>query len=148
MKAQLRCATRRSAASYNRGMKTFLALLLVVGSVVAYMVLAVQFGIYQRVPFVHIALALAGVVWLGVLLRQRFSWKRLSALAFATLLTGFYSWWTLVFSEYEVREHRAKAGEVLAALPELELLEASGSPTRLFTGKERATLVVFYRGFW
>jgi hypothetical protein len=129
-------------------MKTFFALLLVIGALASYMVLALAFGVFQYYPVVQYLIALAGIAWLVVLLRQRFTWRRVAALSFAVLLTAGFAYWTLIGSEYERREHRAKGGEVLAELPSLELLNAAGSPTRLFTGGERATLLVFYRGYW
>lgn len=129
-------------------MKTFLALLLVIGALASYMVLALSFGVFQHYPVVHYLLALGGIAWLAVLLRQRFTWRRVAALSFGLLLTAGFLFWTLAGSEYERREHRARAGEVLAELPALELLNEAGAPTRLFTSTERATLLVFYRGYW
>lgn len=129
-------------------MKSFLALLLVIGALASYMVLALFFGVFQQYPVVQYLLALGGIAWLAMLLRQRFSWGRVAAFSFAVFLTGGFLYWTLVGSGYERREHRAQAGEVLAELPALELPNAAGIPTRLFTGGERATLLVFYRGYW
>lgn len=129
-------------------MKTFLAFLLVIVGLASYMVLALAFGFFQHYPVVHYLLALGGIAWLVALLRQRFTWLRVVALSFGALMTAAFFYWTLVGSAYEEREHKAAAGEVLAELPSLELPNAAGVPTRLFTGKERATLLVFYRGFW
>lgn len=129
-------------------MKTLVAFSMVVGAVASYMVLALHYGVFQHYPWPHYLLALGGLFWLVVLIRERFTWLRALTLGFSLFLTGLYGWWTLSFSEYVVREHRAKAGEVLATLPELRLPNAAGEVVRLFEGDERAVLLVFYRGFW
>lgn len=129
-------------------MKTFLALLLVIGAFASYLVLALGFGVFQHYPVLNYAAALAGVGWLALLLRQRFTWRRATAFAFSVLVAGLFFWWTLGFSEYEKREHRAAAGENIAALAELQLPDATGATRALFQGGEKAVLLVFYRGYW
>lgn len=129
-------------------MKTVLALLLVIASIVSYVVLATQFGVFQQWPVAHYLSALAGLAWLAILIRQRFTWPRALALVLCLLLTGLYVFWTLSFSRYEPREHAAKPGEAVTELAALELPGPTGAPTRLFQGGERAVLLVFYRGSW
>lgn len=129
-------------------MKTFLALALVIGAFVSYLVLALGFGVFQHYPVLNLGAAVAGVGWLVLLMRQRFTWPRLAALVFSAALTGLFFYWTLGFSEYEQREHKAGAGEVIAALPSYAAPNATGALMPLFQGSERAVLLVFYRGYW
>jgi peroxiredoxin len=127
-------------------MRTFLALLLVLGSIVSYVVLATQAGISQEIPWPHLVGALAGCVALFVLMRRRFTWFGALALAFALLLTAGFSYWTLVGSAYAERVHRAAPGEVVAELASLELADQDGRPARLLG--EGKTVLVLYRGYW
>lgn len=127
-------------------MKILMALLLVLGSIVSYVVLATGYGIWQRVPWPHYLGALAGVAWLVMLVREKRHWARIGALVFAVLLTGLYAWWTLSFSAYEDRAHHAAPGETIPALATLELPDQDGKPARLLG--EGVTLLVFYRGSW
>lgn len=129
-------------------MKTFLAILLVIASIVSYVVLATQFGIFQRWPILHYLGVVAGLAWLGLLIRHRFTWPRAVALVFCLLLASLYFYWTVAFSGYENREHAAKTGTAVAELAALELPGATGAPVRLFAGGKRAILLVFYRGSW
>lgn len=138
----------RRGSSKGAPIKTVFAVLVTIVSIVSYVVLATRFGIWQRWPFPHYLGALAGAVWLALLIRQRFTWPRALAMVFCLLLTSLFFYWTVVFSSYETREHAAKPGEILAELPALALPGATGTPTPLFTGQERAILLVFYRGSW
>lgn len=127
-------------------MRTFLALLLVLGSIVSYVVLATQAGISQEIPWPHIVGAAAGCFALFVLIRRRFTWLGALALAFALFLTAGFAYWTLVGSAYEERTHRAAPGEVVAELAGMELPDQDGRPVRLLG--EGKTVLVLYRGFW
>jgi len=139
--------------------KTSIALAFVVLAIASYFTLALVFGVYQLYPLPHYALALAGCVWLAVLLRRNPGWLRGIALGFAVLLTALYFWYTLSYSMYDPRPHRVGASDVVAELPGLTLLDHDGEPTPVLgdgatntganTGANAsATLLVFYRGFW
>lgn len=129
-------------------MKTLLALALVIVAIASYFVLALGFGVFQLYPVVHYVLAIAGCAWLAFLVRRQPGWRRGLALVCGLVLTGFYLWYTLSYSTYENRAHRVAEGEVVAMLSDLHLTDQDGETATVLAADARATLLVFYRGFW
>lgn len=137
------------AASGGRSvLRTLAPLALIVLSIVLYFVLSTQFGLYQRYPVPHILLAFAGVAWLTLDLRRHGGWLRGLALAFGLFLAASYTWYTLDFSTYDARDHGVRTGQAVAGLTSLSLVDHDGQPTSVLANTQRATLLVFYRGFW
>ena len=125
----------------------FFALTLV--SIVLYFVLAANFGLFQRIPILHILLALIGVGGLAWGLRQEFRLHRVVFLLLAGVLSAGYIWYTLDYSNYEARESKVTVGDTVDGLRGLELTSHRGDLVPvLATPDEAATLLVFYRGFW
>ena len=133
-------------------MRSLLAVLLVIASILAYFVLSTGFGVFQPVPWPHLLVAAGACVWLIVELRRRVAIGRVIALVVATALTGAFAWYTLDYSSYggEVPPSFA-AGDRFAELMSVTLPDASGEVVALLppaSAEHRATLIVFYRGFW
>lgn len=135
-------------------MREFAYVTLAFTSVIAYFVLAVQFGLYQRWPVVHLALCLAACLGLALLLKESASTARrivrILALALCLALTGFYAWYTLSYSSYNSTTPDVAVGEDLAPrLGEIRLASHTGEEMPVWApGEHRGTLYVFYRGFW
>ncbi|MEM8929619.1 MAG: hypothetical protein AAGE94_00495 [Acidobacteriota bacterium] len=127
-----------------------MALLLVVASIVAYFVLATRYAVFQAVPWVHLLVAAGACVWLAIDWRRHAGKGRLAALVVAVVLTAFYTWYTLDLSSYRGETPPSFAvGDQFADLRLVELPDASGNALPLLgDGTARATLIVFYRGFW
>ena len=129
-------------------MKTLAALATVVLAMVAYWVLALRFGIYQRVPWLHFVGMLVGSGWLIWLLREKRTVGRGVALVFSLGLTALFAWYTLSYSNYAERAYGVTSGQAVASLQGLTLPNQEGVATPVMTPGSRGTLVVFYRGFW
>ena len=132
-------------------MRALAPLLLVLASIISYFVLSAGFGVFQCVPWPHLLIAGLACVWA---LRQVLQLKDATLLrrglgfvsvALCVLLTGLYGWYTLSYSNYPPGQGVA-AGERIAQLPGMQLTSHDGSPAAVLA--ERATLLVFYRGFW
>ena len=133
-------------------MRSILAVLLVIASVVAYFVLSTGFGVFQAVPWPHFLVAAGACVWLMVELRRERTVGRVVALIVAAALTGAFTWYTLDYSSYRDETPPSLAvGARFAELASLNLPDASGEVVPLLpaaSAEHRATLIVFYRGFW
>lgn len=129
-------------------LKHLLPVALIMLAIISYFVLALVFGIYQAVPWPHIVVALVGCVLLTRLAIQE---KRLPpwlATATGVAFTGLFVWYTLSYSAYETRALNVDENQVVGELANLELPNQDGEPTSLFADGQRATLLVFYRGYW
>ncbi len=130
-------------------MKTLGAFTVVFLACLAYYALALGFGIYQRVPVPHFLVGGLGVLWLAWLTRQKASLGRITGLALGVTVLGLFAWHTLVFSVYDPPTATVRVGESLAErLDGFELAAHGGEPVPVWRAGDRATLVVFYRGFW
>lgn len=129
-------------------MKTFAGLVVVVLAMATYWVLALRFGIYQRVPWLHLGIMLLGCGWLVYQLRDKRTVGRGIALVFSLGLTLLFAWYTLDYSNYDDRSHEVVTGKAVASLQGLVLPDHEGVATPVLTPGSRGTLVVFYRGFW
>lgn len=140
-------------------MKIALLLLVTLLSPILYFVLALGAGIEQPIPWVHYLLSLAAIAGIFVLLRREFRPWRLAALVVAVVFTGVFAWYMHIFSAYEDREHRVVDGTDLSAeLAGWTAPSHTGEPATVLpstvgagidlTAGPRATLLVFYRGFW
>lgn len=128
-----------------------LFLTLTVLAVVTYFVLAVKVGVYQRVPVLNFLAALTGCVGLLGGLFQQVSTRRIVFTGVAFALTTFFSWFTLVDSNYVQRVLKVGVGDDLGQqLADLSLTSSRGQGVSLLTPGEayKATLLVFYRGYW
>ena len=131
-------------------MKTLIAPLLALVSILAYFEAATRFGLYQRWPVIPL-LGCAIACGLAVhRLRRRATWQRWTALAVTLGLSGLYAWYTLDYSSYPSHATAVAVGEDLGdRLAGLELAaHDGGSAPVLRRGAERGTLLVFYRGHW
>ena len=131
--------------------KDLLYLALPVLAVFTYFFFAVQLGIYQSVPVVNLLVALVGCGGLLWGLQQQMSARRLALAVAACGLTAFFTWFTLVDSRYATRELNVAVGDDLGPrLGQLVLPSSEGEQISLLTTGEipRATLLVFYRGYW
>ncbi len=120
-------------------------------AVFSYFFLAVQMGIYQAVPVVSLLVALVGCGGLLWGLRQQVSARRLVLATAACGLTAFFAWFTLVDSRYAARDLSIAVGDDLGPrLDQLVLPSSRGEQVSLLTTGEipRATLLIFYRGYW
>ena len=132
--------------SWKRDFAFFFLTLL---AVVSYFVLAAAFGFYQRIPLLNILLALAGALALGFGLRTAAGRIRRGLLfAVALFLTAGFTWYTLDYSNYDERDLRVSTGDTVTELAGLELANQVGRSTPVLAEGARATLVIFYRGFW
>ena len=129
-------------------MKIFLAFGLVFLSLASYFVGSLKFGIYQKHPIPHYFFALVGLAILFLQIRVRFSWQRLAANLGGWLLLLFFMWWTLSYSAYR-EPHGVKVGEI-ASMNGLRLTDSDGASFNLAeaVASNKATLLVFYRGYW
>lgn len=134
-------------------MKELGAFLLAFLSAMSYFVLATQLALYQRWPIVHLLGCLVAVALLGMLVAERSGARRLYAgamLALALFISGVFTWYTLDFSIYDDTAAAVEIGEDLGPrLAGLELASQTGDALPVLRpGEDRATLLVFYRGFW
>ena len=131
-------------------MKTFSAFLLVTVALLSYVATALLWDINQRYPVAHLVVALIGLGLLAAQLRESVNWKRITALAVASLLTIGFTWWTFSFSEYPENPEMAAVGTSLRTqLAALSLHDQDGAPVApaaLIAAKP--VLFVFYRGHW
>lgn len=131
-------------------MKAFLAFLLIPFSMVVYLLLS-QRGIYQHYPAGNLAVMFYGLFLLGLMLWKAPTWWRWVLEAVGVLMVLLFSWWVFIYSEYPEECGGAVAGEVVAGkLAEAKLVDASGKEFKAgeVIGRRRATLLVFYRGWW
>ncbi len=129
-------------------LKHLLPVALIMLAIISYFVLALVFGIYQAVPWPHILVASFGCIWL---VRTAMQEKRLPpwlATATGVAFTSLFVWYTLFYSAYEPRAMKVAEHQVVGALADLRLPNQDGEPTSLFADGQRATLLVFYRGYW
>jgi hypothetical protein len=122
-------------------------LALVILAIASYFVLATSLGIQQRYPIANIAIALLGCFIALRATKLAFSWPRVAVSLLALALTGFYSWWTLSYSNYEARERQLHVGETAAGIVGLTLQNHAGVEQLVLQPASR-TLLVFYRGYW
>lgn len=129
-------------------LKHLLPVALIMAAIIGYFILALGFGIYQAVPWPHLLLAAVGCFLLA-----RLAWERRRVLPWITTATGIFftvvfAWYTLSYSSYEPRQSAVQEGQVVAELTTLQRMDQDGQLAGLFDGTSRATLLVFYRGFW
>ena len=132
-------------------MKTFLAFLLVILALISYIVVSTEFGLFQRYPILHVALATIGIVILVRLTLQHFNVWRLLASIFSVAALGFFLWWTFVFSTYGTTDVNVHKGDhIISALSDITLTTSAGLHFNLGEEitKQPMTLLVFYRGVW
>ncbi len=131
-------------------MPTVLGLGLVLVSIVSYFLLVMTLGVYQRYPLPHFLGAAIGIFVLARHVVEKRSWVRIAALVLGVALSGLYVWYTLDYSTYATRELRVHEGQTISALATLERLDEQGrtQPVLANNAGTKATLLVFYRGFW
>lgn len=126
-----------------------LALLVVILSAVTYVVAATQFGIYQKVPWIHLLLMAAALVYAVRELTRKVSIGRILVFLPSLLLTLAFSWWTLSYSAYGPADEIAAGTDMAATFAQLETRDQNGNPfsgSALAQGKPH--LIIFYRGHW
>lgn len=128
--------------------KTFFSLALVFLGMISYFVLAIGLGVEQSIPWPHFLVMIAGCVALGVLLERSPGWKRGLSLALGVVMTLFFVWYTLDYSAYTSRDHRVDAGDRVAEVVGLRLADHQGDERPVLVEGAKATLLVFYRGYW
>ena len=135
-------------------MREIAGLVLAFGAVVSYYVLATGFGVYQRWPVVHYVLCLVALVILvQAIIRQSPWWRRgLAALALGVgiFVSALFAGYTLVMSAYAEHDPGFALGDDLGSrLAGRRVPGHDGTLREVFRpGADRATLLVFYRGFW
>ncbi len=131
-------------------MRTGLGLGLVLLSVTSYFMLMMSLGIFQRYPVPHYLGAAIGLFTLARQVMERRSLLRVAALAAGIAVAGLFAWYTLDYSSYAPRALRVQEGQTISALTTLERTDHEGRPQPVLaaTAGSRATLLVFYRGFW
>ena len=127
-------------------MKAILAFCLILISLALYMYLELKTKFSQPVPYMHFVLALAGLVLLGVLLKQNFTWFRAVLMVLGVVLSGGFVWWTLSYSRYDAAP--AEMNGKSAADFVLINRQFTKVPLGDMLGKSERTLVLFYRGYW
>ena len=137
--------------SFTDLLQPWVLLGLIAASALAYSVLAIRFGVYQRFPAVHYAVMIvAGALLLKLLFEQFVLFRLLATIAGFALLGGFV-WFTVFASSYPTRDLGVAIGDSLAErLDSLALANAEGREIGIADAiaGARATLLVFYRGWW
>ncbi|MEM6795927.1 MAG: hypothetical protein AAF725_18270 [Acidobacteriota bacterium] len=130
-------------------MVSLLPPLLVLAAIVSYFALSAGAGYFQQVPWLQLIVALGACVWAAsraVKLKTLFPG---ASLLLSLGLTAFFAWYLFLYSAYEERTRQVQDGELLASLASLELPNHGGeSAAVLAAAPKKATLLVFYRGFW
>lgn len=133
-------------------MRVILSLLLIILAVLSYFIVATQFGLFQRYPWVHFALGLAGLYLLVHLIRRKFTMWRLGALFLGVLLLGAFVWYTLIYSTYPTTTTAFVPGDQIDSTSgdTIVLKSMSGDPFhfREEIARQPLTVLVFYRGIW
>ena len=132
-------------------MKPLLAFLLVLAGLVSYLIVGPALGWYQPIPFVHFLVALVGLLWLFRLHKRSRGIMIWVYQVAGWLLFLLFGWWTLFESSYGPPPPELRAGRDYAAiLEQVTLADAQGQPVNLREriGRDRGTLLVFFRGFW
>ena len=126
-------------------MISLLAVLLAVGGVAAYFVLATRFAYWQRVPWQFIAVTAAGaLLGVGELIASPDMGSGIAALTSVAVL-AFSVWYFLVYSQFGTREERPRVGD---PFPDFALPDSTGGVFRLSEARGRRVLILFYRGDW
>jgi hypothetical protein len=123
----------------------------IAASALAYFLLATRLGVYQRFPVLHYGVMLAASVWLFRLLLENLVVVRILTTGAGVGILGGFAWYTLFYSSYPRRDLAIAAGDGLAnRLAGIEIETSAGEPFRPLDelGRSRATLLVFYRGWW
>lgn len=129
-------------------LKHLLPVALIMLALISYFVLALVFGIYQAVPWPHFLVASFGCLWLAWLAVEAKQLRPWLATATGVIFTGLFIWYTMSYSAYDARTLAVSEQQVVGPLADLRLLNQNGEPAALFEDGRRATLVVFYRGYW
>lgn len=130
-------------------MKAFLIFLIIPGSFAVYFALMAAFGIFQRWPVAHFAVALAALVWLFQLWRERRTLARLGFNIAGWIITAVMAWWMFSYSNFGPAPQLGASAPAASVL-DLPLRDQGGQPTdlRAQLGRGKALLLVFYRGRW
>jgi uncharacterized membrane protein YccC len=115
------------------------------------MVLSIQFGLSQRYPILPALVVLTGLALLALLIHKKFTIPRLVLNILGWLLALLFGWYMFSYSEYGGEELKIARGDTVAAqIAELELKTDDGGIWAPMTAlaESKATLLVFYRGFW
>ena len=127
-------------------MKPLLALLIILGSIVSYFVMALSFGIFQRYPWPQFIGVIVGSVWLiSLVYKQRTTGRMIATMGGGTLATFFF-WYALSYSNYEPPTNPIAQQQVVSELTGLTLPDHAGEPTAVLS--DQKTLIVLYRGNW
>ena len=130
-------------------MKAFAAVVFVFLSCVSYYGLALVVGLYQRFPVTHFILAGLGIASLIWLVKEGATLGRITGLILALVMLGLFAWHTLVYSVYDPITLAVEAQTSIGPrLDGLELVAHTGGLKPVWASSDRATLIVFYRGFW
>ena len=130
-------------------MRSCLAPLAVVLACVLYFVLAVGYGIYQRVPWPHYLVAGVACAWSVVwAVRSRRRLLPIAAAVVCLVIAGGFVWYTLDYSSYDTTARSPLVGERLDGLTTFALPSHDGEALPVLRSGARATLLVLYRGFW
>ncbi len=132
-------------------MKELAGVLLAFLSIFSYFGFATRMAVYQRWPIPHYLGCLVACGFLAFLMVRQVGKRRLIAAAALVVtlgLTGLFVWYTLDYSTYSGDASAAVETSFAEQLEGLTLASHSGEPVQVFREGERATLYVFYRGFW
>jgi hypothetical protein len=131
-------------------MRATLVFLIVPASIMAYVILATQFGVFQDVPIAHFIVAIAALGWLFAMTRKDRTIYRVVLNLAGWALLALFAWWTLIFSEYEHRAYPIDGkNNLTAALADARVMVAGEEvPATGLIDDERGTLLVFFRGSW
>ena len=132
-------------------MKTFLCLLLVIFSFISYLGILPKLGIYMYHPIPHYIGMLIGIGLLVLLMKKKFTKRRLAATIFSVFVVCFFFWYTTIFSDIDNTKANIATGDVAGqSLKQIELVTIDGErlPLGELFKKKKGTVVVFTRGAW
>lgn len=131
------------------GMRSLAALAVILLSIIIYVVLAIQFGLYQKYPVPHFISIGIGLFLLAKVIAERFTIFRLLLNIAGWILALFFVWWTLSYSKYEDHNPKIALGAHVDVLS-LAIQNSENENTTLQEelGDSDAILLVFYRGHW
>ncbi len=133
-------------------LKPLLLFALIPAAMGAHVLLATKFAIYDRYAALPIGVGLVALGGLAALLRAAPGAPLWGLNIAGWLLLAGFVWWTHSYSTYRGLAGAPQAGTDMLERwgGDLRLRDSAGEPFDLpaALGADRATLLVFYRGYW
>jgi hypothetical protein len=124
---------------------TWLGPLLVVGGLLAYFAAAMNFALFQRVPWAFLLVMGAGLALSARQLVRGPSLGRGVGMLASLAFFAVGAWYLFGYSMYGAREDRPTVGD---PFPPFALATSDGGTFRLEDGRGRYLMLLFYRGDW